>query len=195
MGCICRRDRPSQQAWGMSLTSKEVPKLQELLDFIEKRAHILPASTPRPTGNGNQQSNNGTKRRTGSTNSMQQSSRLVKTNLAAVTPGHCAFCNTAGHYVARCTQLLTLPVNERFQKLKGTNLCFNCLIPGHSTKSCTGGNCRKCNGRHHTILCRQGDAQTATNASAPPTPPQPQASTSVATLTPPTNWPPTQRTA
>lgn len=179
----------TQQAWGMSLTSKEVPKLQELLSFVEKRAHILPVSAPRPPG-ANQQPNSNAKRRTGSTTSPQQPSRLVKTNLAAAVPGHCAYCNTAGHAVARCSQLISLPVADRFTKLKGSNLCFNCLTAGHGSKSCTGGNCRRCNGRHHTILCRQVDAQSVSNDGVPPATQPPTASSAV-TATPPINW--TQR--
>lgn len=176
----------TQQAWGMSLTSKEVPKLQELLDFVEKRAHILAVTAPRTPGITQQQPGSGAKRRTGLSNSPQYSSRLVKTNLAAAAPGHCALCNTAGHSVARCPSLLALSTGERFQRLKGTNLCFNCLIAGHATKSCNGGNCRRCNGRHHSILCRQADAQPVAGDGVQPS--QVPVASSAATIAPPTNW-------
>lgn len=139
----------TQQAWGMSLTSNAIPTLEALLAFIEKRAHSLTSDILQWTPAAHAQSN---VRR--ATVASSHSPRLVKTNLAATAPGNCECCDDGGHYIGKCPQLLALPVAERFQRLKGSNLCFNCLRPGHSTKVCQSGNCRNCNGKHHTLLCR-----------------------------------------
>lgn len=139
---------PATQQGGISLVTKDIPTLKELLTFIEKRAHTLPTPSDR-----NASQNYNAHRRT-STSLPQSSNRLTKSNLDAAAPGNCVFCNQSGHHIARCPQLIALSVADRFAKIKGLNLCFNCLKAGHASKQCSGGNYRGCGGRDHTFLCR-----------------------------------------
>lgn len=150
----------TQQQWGMSRTTNEIPTLNELLTFVEKRANSLTADAlhwPSTAHASNQGARKGAQ-------ASRQSPRLIKSNLAAASPGSCEYCHDVTHSIGRCSVLLALPPADRFQKLKNSNLCFNCLRPGHATKTCTSTNCRTCNGKHHTILCRGGNV----NSSAPP---------------------------
>lgn len=145
----------TQQDWGMSLTSKEIPKLEDLLTFVEKRANSLtsellkwPASaptTPRP------------QKRAAPT-----SPRVAKSNLATTPDNKCAYCEST-HHVGRCPLLMALSPAARFDKLKGSNLCFNCLRPGHSSRACNGQGCRSCGQRHNTLFCRQPQSSPSTS--------------------------------
>lgn len=141
----------TQQAWGMSLTSNAIPTLESLLSFIEKRAHSITSDVLKWPSSGNLPSAT-INRRTMATPVYSQ--RLAKSYLAASSSNNCGLCNDGSHYIGKCPKLLALPVAERFLQLKRSNLCFNCLKPGHATKVCQSGNCRNCNGHHHTILCR-----------------------------------------
>lgn len=160
-------------AWGMHSDQKAIPKLDDLLEFLEKRAQSLSLDILHWPGSSATGAAGGSFQRGGSTNS---SRRLVKSNLAATSPGHCTFCNEAGHTLTRCPKLLALPAGQRFVALKGSDLCFNCLRPGHSTKGCPStSKCRICDGRHHTVLCRKEptSAQPQASSTPNPTPPLP----------------------
>lgn len=180
----------TQQAWGMSLTTQDIPKLDELLSFVEKRAHSISSGVINWPGISTAPSSTHQGKRTSSGSSSNP--RLVKTNLATTAPGNCSFCNEGMHRISYCSRLLAMPVNERFNQLKGSNLCFNCLQPGHGSKDCPSTNCRKCNGRHHTLLCRTAtttkvQASTQTETSTTNTVTQTQAKATLASSGPPRN--------
>lgn len=160
----------TQHAWGMHSDQKAIPKLDDLLEFVEKRAQSLSLDILHWPGAPSTGAAGGTLQRGGPSNS---SRRLVKSNLAATTPGHCTFCNEPAHTLTRCPKLLALTPGQRFSSLRGSDLCFNCLKPGHPTKECSSsGRCRTCDGRHHTLLCRkeptnaQSQASSTTNTSS-----------------------------
>lgn len=179
------------QTWGMELRDQELPKLSQLVTYLECRADTLPLVGTQPviTPQRNDGASNGTRRRPAMMTNSTNSPRLVKSNLAAASPGHCTYCNDQSHNINRCPRLLELPVAERFKKLQGSNLCFNCLRVGHSTKSCSSGTCRKCNGRHHTLLCRADDTNTATSNIVATTTASSASTPASAVAAPPTNWP------
>lgn len=146
----------TQQAWGMSRTTNEIPTLDELLTFVEKRAHSLapdvlrwPSSTT-PAASSSRKSGN----------APAHSQRLIKSNLAATTSGGCPLCSGEEHAIARCARFLAMSPIERFGKLKRSDYCFNCLRRGHASNSCGASLCRNCNGKHHTLLCRGSPPST-----------------------------------
>lgn len=64
----------------------------------------------------------------------------------------CTFC-TKNHYICHCTTFSQLNVEQRRDFVKKNNLCFNCLVKGHSIKNCRQNTrCRICTKRHHTLL-------------------------------------------
>lgn len=154
----------TQHAWGMHTDPRAIPTLNDLLTFVEKRAQSLSLDVLYWPGTPVADVASGSRRGTSqSSSSSNPARRLVKTNLAATNPNNCEYCNNPSHRINRCPALLALPVAERFTKLRGSNLCFNCLKPGHPTKSCSSGNCRNCNGKHNTLLCRATDATKASS--------------------------------
>ncbi|XP_055915445.1 uncharacterized protein LOC129948461 [Eupeodes corollae] len=130
--------------WEMQLKGTELPKLAELLVFIEGRArgldHMGSAMNDRTYNSGNS-----VNKRLSSTPKAHVStgsggaSRLTRTNLPSAGHGHCYYCN-GDHYIGRCPNLEALSAAERF---------------GHATRVCLSKHrCGKCQGMHHTILCR-----------------------------------------
>lgn len=89
-------------------------------------------------------------------------SSLSRSNIPKADRGRCYYCN-GEHSIGRCPKLEEVAPEDRFGKIKESNLCYNCLTPGHSTRQCMSKHrCQKCNGQHHTILCRTS-ATTPTN--------------------------------
>lgn len=156
----------TQQAWGMSRITNDIPTLEELLTFIERRAHSLASdvlhwpslSTSATSG----------PRRSGNTSS--QARRLVKTNLVTATPDECHLCPGTIHVITRCPKFLQMTPLDRYRDLKKSNYCFNCLLREHSSRDCTATRCRKCDLKHHTLLHRDSPQGSTSTQGSGPTP-------------------------
>ncbi len=82
---------------------------------------------------------------------------------------NCPACNEQ-HTLSRCTTFAAFDMDKRNQFIREKRLCLNCLADGHGCRQCPSKFfCRKCQGRHHTLLHRGKDATPAT-ASTPLSP-------------------------
>ena len=83
----------------------------------------------------------------------------------------CCFCGK-NHPTEKCFKL-SGSIQVKKEKLKSAGLCFWCLLPGHIAKGCSVV-CRKCNGRHHEIICGPPavgpTSAGVSNVSSPPPP-------------------------
>lgn len=67
-------------------------------------------------------------------------------------PRICSICND-DHTLSHCKEFTKMTPEERSEYVKNTNLCFNCLAPGHSVSRCRlNMSCRLCHRRHHTLV-------------------------------------------
>ena len=85
----------------------------------------------------------------------------------------CCFCGK-NHPTEKCFKL-SGSIQLKKEKLKSAGLCFRCLLPGHIARGCSVV-CRKCNGRHHEIICGPPavgptSAGVSNVSSQPPPPP------------------------
>ena len=66
----------------------------------------------------------------------------------------CNICQNSDHASAwKCSRFLNGTFNERRSLCQRFFLCFNCLSHGHNVSSCQSSfRCRKCQGKHHTLL-------------------------------------------
>ena len=63
----------------------------------------------------------------------------------------CSYCS-GEHYAHECNKYKT--VNSRKDRFMALRLCYNCLTPGHSSKTCRSTKtCRTCGLHHHSSLC------------------------------------------
>ena len=63
----------------------------------------------------------------------------------------CSYCS-GEHYAHECNKYKT--VNSRKDRVMALRLCYNCLTPGHSSKTCRSTKtCRTCGSHHHSSLC------------------------------------------
>lgn len=159
----------STLAWKQLTTNEPFPPINELLDFLENRARALDqtrsqSTVPLPATS--LPSNSGNRTNLSRSSSKQVNSgapTLTKSDLDT-TSGKCPHCG-AQHPLYGCGQFVALSVEQRFNRIKGSNLCFNCLKPGHSTRACPSRSCRRCPGKkHNTLLCR--NEPNSTNALA-----------------------------
>ncbi|XP_065368808.1 uncharacterized protein LOC135961242 [Calliphora vicina] len=81
----------------------------------------------------------------------------------------CLFCKAA-HYLSNCPSFSAVPVQQRFDFVKGVPACINCLKKGHTVTKCKSTKCRVCSGSHHTLLHKYAanDAQPENVANSDP---------------------------
>lgn len=63
----------------------------------------------------------------------------------------CVACKEA-HYLFQCESFRAHSPQDRFELVKRHNLCINCLKSTHLAKNCSGGFCKYCQRKHHTLL-------------------------------------------
>ena len=74
-----------------------------------------------------------------------------------------------GHFSHECTRYKT--VNARKDRVMSLKLCFNCLKPGHSSKTCRSTRtCRTCGLHHHSSLCMKAHSNSNSPEASNPSP-------------------------
>ncbi|XP_063981076.1 uncharacterized protein LOC135164549 [Diachasmimorpha longicaudata] len=130
-------DRVTHQEWEKSVTGTEKPTMKEFTSFLEKRCQILQVASINLD------------------NKSVPPSKLnnVKKQVFAVVQSSdgCAIRKDS-HKVYMCDSLKNLSIKDRFEKVKSSKLCFNCLKVGHSNSDCKWSGCKKCGKKHNTLL-------------------------------------------
>ncbi|XP_073838259.1 uncharacterized protein isoform X2 [Musca autumnalis] len=66
---------------------------------------------------------------------------------------NCSYCNSSEHNLSTCSSFSNIVVSERFNFVKRSGHCINCLRKGHMVSKCPSkSRCRVCDSAHHTIL-------------------------------------------
>ncbi|XP_076301442.1 uncharacterized protein LOC143219323 [Lasioglossum baleicum] len=138
-------DSESRKAWELHLgNDTQCPKFSDLDTFLQARVRALGIIAP---------STSETISRTPES-ATAKSSRVRATCLhnTAISKSVCDLCKE-NHTLGKCSAFKSKSATQRFDFVKGTNRCINCLSPHHSFKNCSSSyNCHICNKRHHTLL-------------------------------------------
>ncbi|XP_050682068.1 uncharacterized protein LOC126977342 [Leptidea sinapis] len=139
---VSKLDIESHKLWEQSLeNSTSIPTYEDLISFLEKRFRTMEmVNISQPP-----------QRHTPKT--VQQSPRATTAkSFATEVENTCTFCSQ-NHYICHCKGFASLPVPERQDFVKKNNICFNCLVKGHSVVNCRQSTvCKKCGRRHHTLI-------------------------------------------
>ena len=84
------------------------------------------------------------------------------------TNQQCSYCS-GSHFSRECTKYKT--VNARKDRVMSLKLCFNCLKPGHSSKTCRSirTSCT-CGLHHHSSLCIKAHSNSNSSEALIPSP-------------------------
>lgn len=126
------------RAWEQEKSRIETPKFKDVRDFLFARSQFL------QTLEVNRQA-------VASNSSINR--RQIKTRAFLTTEkgAKCAICQQT-HYIQNCSKFLLLNTRAKADKIRECKLCLNCLRPGHSFSDCKSGSCKKCNGKHNTLI-------------------------------------------
>ncbi|XP_018395970.1 PREDICTED: uncharacterized protein LOC108774375 [Cyphomyrmex costatus] len=127
-------DSITAREWEKERVDKELPTLEEFKAFLSSRANLL--DTLELNKGGIHKSKH---------------SDHIKSKSFLIQKQECVVCKEAYH-LSSCSKFLQLTPQKRAEVLKTAKLCLNCMKPGHFIKVCKGGTCRKCSGKHNTLL-------------------------------------------
>ena len=84
------------------------------------------------------------------------------------TNQQCSYCSDS-HFSHECNKYKT--VNDRKDRVMSLKLCFNCLKPGHSSKTCRSTKTRRrCGLHHHSSLCVKVHSNSNSSKASNPSP-------------------------
>lgn len=130
-----------------------MPPLQEILNFLERRARGMINSI----GADNNKKKEQKSKDNGSKSKSQSSSSSNSTSSQSNSTGIKCYKCTGPHPIYRCAEVIKKPLNERIKIVRGLKLCLNCLRLNHEagTSNCKAGACRQCKKGelHNSILC------------------------------------------
>lgn len=150
-------DPISSREWEQSRSDNEFSTVQDLKSFLKTKADLLETLESKRNSS---------------------DPKLIKKNLDhakssrsfVISTTGCVVCNKP-HSIQQCEDFLKLPIPDRLLKIKELKLCINCFRKGHFIANCHSSFCRKCKGKHHTLLHDEKNGN-----SAPTTVPQPTVS-------------------
>ncbi|XP_017797150.1 PREDICTED: uncharacterized protein LOC108578343, partial [Habropoda laboriosa] len=141
-------DEQTRLRWKERTQGIDLPSMEDLLDFLPNRRRVLETTKiepPRPITRSNQAYANPKLRNRGSTN------MNVQTLAHPAQQARC-FMYKANHFTQYCQKLTNANIDQRVEMVRKAGLCNNCLRANHDIKDCTAGSCKRCNGKHHTLL-------------------------------------------
>ncbi|XP_018401738.1 PREDICTED: uncharacterized protein LOC108778911 [Cyphomyrmex costatus] len=146
---VAKLDSSTVKEWQTSRVDNAIPTFKELTDFLAQRCEALEATFNKSlTLRSNCESPN--------------SSREAKNPSSHVSTSNqvCVHCKN-NHFIFQCEAFRKLPVEKRFEVVKNSHLCINCLkAKGHQAKDCMSSSCRKCGKSHNTLLHFESKANT-----------------------------------
>ncbi|XP_076660824.1 uncharacterized protein LOC143364275 [Halictus rubicundus] len=138
-------DEQTRLKWKERTQGKTSPTVNELLEFLHNRCQLLEETQPE-TGRKPYQS---VQRAPHNPYNHSKSSLAYPSSVAF----NC-ICNICkgSHYTQYCPKLVSMNVDQRIELIRKSGLCHNCLRSNHATKNCKATACKKCKGKHHTMI-------------------------------------------
>lgn len=139
--CASELDIASRNEWEKrSVKRNALSSIDDFKTFLNERCQILERLSK----------DKQTDKRNVGKDSKDKSKTSLLTHLAS-NAIKCMFCK-GSHNTYSCKDLLALSVDKRLAQVKKLKLCINCLRNNHFSKDCKAGGCKKCGGRHNTLL-------------------------------------------
>ncbi|KAJ0169306.1 hypothetical protein K1T71_015190 [Dendrolimus kikuchii] len=135
--------------------SRELPVLQEFLDYLESKFTSLETSrrkidqVPKSNFQTKECCEKPVRRNPGYINKFNNHPTYAKA--LHVSTIRCQICNYQ-HAVFRCTKFLKLSNEAKLNAVLKFNLCKNCLFDHKGQQCISDRRCRKCSGNHHSVL-------------------------------------------
>lgn len=152
--------------------SRELPVLQELLDFLENKFTALESSRRRQEGtpktaSSQQQTTNFTSRKFKKPYTESKNNKIhevTKSMHVSESANKCPHCDS-NHHLINCKRFLESTNEQKIILLNKLDYCKNCIYDHVGGKCFSTKRCHICNDKHHTILHDYFATQSKSNYS------------------------------
>lgn len=127
--------------------SKEIPVINDLINFVKTRCHVLQNSISLYTQSSSNQSKPST--------STKKPSTFIRNSLFVSSPNSAKSCPVCQkpHYIYKCDTFLKFSPAKRLKIVQANRVCSNCLSTSHTHSACASKyTCRTCAAQHHSLL-------------------------------------------
>nr|XP_029729299.1 uncharacterized protein LOC109410486 [Aedes albopictus] len=134
-------DLETRKAWGLDQKDNELADFKSTMDFLKERCKVYEkiSRSSKATAEVVKQV-----RPAGKTDS--------KVHSLVTTSGKCTHCK-GDHEIWKCEVFKNANLSEKYNSLRKSGSCFNCMEKGHMTGKCKSErSCKQCGKRHHTSL-------------------------------------------
>ncbi|XP_073961651.1 uncharacterized protein [Choristoneura fumiferana] len=154
---VMKLDADTHKDWeeySFKSSTDNLPKWSELKGFLETKFRTLEfinSTTPAATSSARQptQKSNYINSNSAAASRVQKSFHTTEQPPPNKT---CIKCNES-HTLSHCKSFASMDVTERVDYVKNNNLCYNCLLSGHTVFKCRlPTSCQVCHKRHHSLL-------------------------------------------
>lgn len=136
---VNKLDYNTRKDWETHISTRgmnELPKMNELLEFLTGRYHMLEMVE---------------KEKSAFDSHKQDKKQGKAVALTTTASNECEYCKGA-HRIFNCEKLIKLPIASRTTEIRKLKLCINCLQKGHWSKECRSQDCKICKGKHNSLL-------------------------------------------
>ncbi|CAK9805171.1 hypothetical protein ANTPLA_LOCUS4356 [Anthophora plagiata] len=141
-------DEQTRLRWKEKTQGAALPSMEELLEFLHNRRRVLETTKIESSKPITRSFANPNMRNRGLSNANGH------TLAHSIQQARCSLCKR-NHFIQHCSKLINATSEQRTEMVKKVGLCTNCLRPNHDLKDCNAGSCRRCNGKHHTLLHKE----------------------------------------
>lgn len=135
-----------------------MPSFKNMISFLEQRALIENNQSFQRQGSAQKQFQSQRQSQSSKNHSAkgyfkqtQACNKATITFNSKTTQNTCPICSEQ-HLLISCTTFQSMSPRERYNEIKKTSLCHNCLKGNHRTIDCRASTCEKCQRRHNILL-------------------------------------------
>lgn len=141
-------DPSSQSDWALKRTTKELPSLEKMYEFLEVKSATL-AGMPRTLLASKQPEEQ--RRHSVARGSAPQP--LINRGRTSEDRPKCDLCPNQFHWPFKCEKFRSLQLADRKAYVVRHEMCFNCFSRKHESSQCPDRTCPRCNTPHNSLLC------------------------------------------
>ncbi|XP_055623679.1 uncharacterized protein LOC129767085 [Toxorhynchites rutilus septentrionalis] len=134
-------DLETRKAWGLNQKDNELADYNSTMEFLKERCKVY------------EKISRSSKVTTEVVKQLRTAGKTdTKVHSLVTTSEKCSHCK-GDHEIWWCEVFKKIPVNEKYNSLRKSGSCFNCLEKGHVVGKCKlERSCKQCGKRHHTSL-------------------------------------------
>lgn len=162
-----KMDAETSREWELKRESQR-PTFNQIIAFLTARGRALTHVNTEDKNHDNNRKRSGSEQKSNDSKRVKKDFSPANKNDKSINQANkndrCKLCKDGIHYMQSCKKFIEMTVKNRQNVVRENNLCWNCLNPSHAVRDCKARTCKKCEGKHHTMLCKNSQETASVNS-------------------------------